>query len=116
MRVTEDDTNLRRGRALPGEFADLLNDLLGGGLEPGRRVAGVGDGRGRDTLALAVKTTHFVGCVVRLTLKSRDWLLSSRVAGNGEVSKVVEKSEPRNFRTDSILWAEKLVRARSVIG
>lgn len=32
--------------ALLCELADLLDNLLGGGLEPRRRVAGVGDGRG----------------------------------------------------------------------
>lgn len=57
--VTENDTNLRGGRALLGELADLLNDLLGGGLQPRRRVARVGDGGGRNALSVAVKTTHF---------------------------------------------------------
>lgn len=57
--VTEDDANLRGGSALLGELADLLDDLLGGGLEPGGRGARVGDGGGRDALALAVKTAHF---------------------------------------------------------
>jgi hypothetical protein len=63
MGVTENDTNLRGRSTLPGELADLLNDLVGGGLEPRRRSARVGEGGGRDTLALAVKTTHIVGCV-----------------------------------------------------
>lgn len=59
MGVTENDTDLGGGRALLGELADLVNDLLGGGLEPRRGVAGVGDGGGRNALSLAVKTTHF---------------------------------------------------------
>lgn len=44
--VTKDLTNLGGSCALPGELADLLDDLLGGGLEPRRRSARVGDGRG----------------------------------------------------------------------
>jgi len=60
--VTEDNTNLRGGGTLPGELADLLGDLVGRGLEPRGGVAGVGDGGGRNALALAVKSTHFVGC------------------------------------------------------
>jgi hypothetical protein len=56
--VTEDDTDLGWGGALLGELADLVDDLLGGGLEPRGGVAGVGDGGGGDALALAVKTTH----------------------------------------------------------
>jgi hypothetical protein len=55
--VTEDDTDLGGSGALFGELADLVNDLLGGGLEPGRRAAGEGDGGGGDALALAVEAT-----------------------------------------------------------
>lgn len=63
MGVTEDDTNLRRGSTLSGELADLLNDLLGSGLQPAGSSAAVGEGGGRDTLAVAVKSTHvFGGC------------------------------------------------------
>ena len=36
--VTKDLTNLGGSRALPGELADLLDDLLGSGLEPCRGV------------------------------------------------------------------------------
>lgn len=57
--VTEDDTDLGGGSTLLGELANLINDLLGGGLEPGGGVAGVGDGGGRNALSLGVKTTHF---------------------------------------------------------
>lgn len=49
---------LRGSGALLRELADLLDDLLGGGLEPRRRRARVRDGRGRYTLSVAVKTTH----------------------------------------------------------
>jgi len=60
--VTEDDTNLRRGGTLPGELANLLDDLLRSGLEPGGGSARVGERRGGDTLSLGVKTTHLGGC------------------------------------------------------
>ena len=60
VRVTEDNTNLRRSSTLLSELADLVDDLVGGGLEPGRGGARVGDGRGGNALSLAVKTTHFV--------------------------------------------------------
>lgn len=66
MGITEDDTNLRRGSTLSGELADLLDDLLGSGLQPAGSDAAVGDGGGGDTLALAVKSTH-VGGVCRLS-------------------------------------------------
>lgn len=46
VRVTKDLTDLRRSGTLPGELADLLDDLLGSGLEPRRGVAAVRDGRG----------------------------------------------------------------------
>jgi hypothetical protein len=65
VRVTEDLTNpaiqsARRSCYLPfhaivllrwcgtllRELADLVDNLLGGGLQPRRRAAGVGDGRG----------------------------------------------------------------------
>jgi hypothetical protein len=62
--VTEDNTDLRRRSTLPGELADLLNDLVGGGLDPRSRSARVGDGGGRNALSLGVKTTHFELVVV----------------------------------------------------
>lgn len=55
--VTEDNTNLRRGSTLSGELADLVDDLLGGGLQPGRSRTAVGNSRGANTLSLAVHTT-----------------------------------------------------------
>jgi len=61
VRVTEDLANLRGSGTLLCELADLLNDLLGSGLQPSRGVARVGDGGGRYALSVAVKTTHFDG-------------------------------------------------------
>ena len=57
--IPQDNTNLRRGGTLLGELADLLLDLVGGGLEPRWGGARVGDGRGADALAVAVHATHF---------------------------------------------------------
>lgn len=59
MGVTENDTDLGRGGTLLRELADLLDDLVGRGLEPRRGGARVGNRRGRNTLSVAVKTTHF---------------------------------------------------------
>lgn len=61
VRVTEDDTDLGRGGTLTGELADLVDDLLGSGLEPCWGSARVWDGAGRYSLSVAVKTTHFGG-------------------------------------------------------
>lgn len=44
--ITQDDTNLGRGGALLGQLADLVDDLVGGGLEPRGGAAAVGDSRG----------------------------------------------------------------------
>jgi hypothetical protein len=57
--VTEDNTDLGRGGTLLGQLADVVDNLLGGGLHPRGSSAGVGDGRGRNALALGVKATHF---------------------------------------------------------
>lgn len=59
MTITENDTDLRRCSPLLGQLADLVDDLIGGGLQPRRGVARVGDSRGRNALALTVKTTHY---------------------------------------------------------
>ena len=56
--VTEDDTDLRGSGTLLRELADLVVDLLGGGLEPCGRAARVGDGRSRYSLSVGVKSTH----------------------------------------------------------
>lgn len=77
MGVTEDNTNLRRSGTLTGELADLLDDLVGGGLEPCGSSAGVGDGGGRNALALAVKSTHLVGLVVVVLVVCRGKLQKS---------------------------------------
>ena len=45
--VTELDTDLGGRQTLAGELDDLVGDILGGGLEPRRRSADVGKGRGR---------------------------------------------------------------------
>lgn len=57
--VTQDNTNLRRRRTLPGKLADLFNDLVRSGLEPAWRSPGVWDSRCRDSLSIGVKATHF---------------------------------------------------------
>jgi len=57
--VTEDNTDLGRGGTLLGQLADVVDNLLGGGLQPRGSSAGVGNSRGRNALALGVKTTHF---------------------------------------------------------
>ena len=70
VRVTEDDTNLRRSGTLSGELADLVDNLLGGGLQPRGGGAGVGESGGGNALALAVKTAHVDGVVVVLRVRS----------------------------------------------
>jgi hypothetical protein len=47
VRVAEGNTDLGRGEALTGEFDDLLDDLLGSGLEPDGGCAAVGESGGR---------------------------------------------------------------------
>lgn len=59
VRVTENDADLRRGSTLLGHLADQVDNLLRSGLQPRRRSTGVGNRRGRNALALRVKTTHF---------------------------------------------------------
>lgn len=63
VRISEDDTDLRRGSTLLCELADLVDNLLGGGLQPRRRNARVWDSRGRYAFSVAVKTTHDCGLV-----------------------------------------------------
>lgn len=72
VRVSENDTNLRRSGTLSGELGDLLNDLVGGGLQPRRGSAGVGDRGGRNALSVAVKSTHLVGLAL-VMLRMRSW-------------------------------------------
>lgn len=61
--VTQDDTDLGGGGTLLGQLADLVDDLLGGGLEPRGGAAAVGQSRGRNSLSVGVKTTHLGGVV-----------------------------------------------------
>lgn len=77
MAVAENDTDLRWSSALLRELADLVNDLIGCGLEPGWGGARVWDGGARYALrfisehpqsrrdsaylAVGVKTTHLDG-------------------------------------------------------
>ena len=58
MSIPQVDTNLRRSRAFLGEFADLVNDLVGSGFEPCWRRPRVWDRTGRYTFAVAMKATH----------------------------------------------------------
>jgi hypothetical protein len=66
--VTQNDANLRGSSTLLGELANLLDNLVGGGLEPRRGGARVGNGGGRNALTLAVKSTHLVGVVLVMLL------------------------------------------------
>jgi hypothetical protein len=58
VRVTEDNTNLGGGETLTGELDDVLNNIIGSGLQPSRRSAAVGESRGRNALSGSVHTTH----------------------------------------------------------
>lgn len=91
--VTENDTNLRGRGTLLGQLADLVDDLVGGGLEPGRRSARVRDGGGRNALALAVKSAHLVGEV----------RLSSCCCG-GRLGGACRKGRDREFQFRKGLW------------
>lgn len=51
VRVTEDDTDLRRRETATGELEDLVANLLGGGLGPRRLRTTVRERRGGDTLS-----------------------------------------------------------------
>lgn len=88
MAVTEDNTDLRGGGTLLRELADVVNDLLGGGLQPRRRGARVGDGGRGNALSLAVKTTHF------------DVLVVKKKVPEGECRRVVARSKKSKF----IFW------------
>ena len=79
MGVTQDNTDLGGSGTLLGQLADLVDDLLGGGLEPRGSRAGVGDGGGRNALALAVKTTHL------------GWLMEVMLLAAGDARKLSEE-------------------------
>ena len=55
VRVTEGNTDLRRGETLASELDDVLDDVVRGGLEPCGRGSAVGEGGGRykNTISLA---------------------------------------------------------------
>lgn len=44
--VPQDDTDLGGSETLPGELHDVVDDILGGGLQPRRGSAAVREGRG----------------------------------------------------------------------
>ena len=91
MGVTENDTDLRRGGTLTGELADLVDDLLGGGLQPRWGSARVGEGAGRYTLSVTVKATHF-GCSGELSgVKLGELVVMSSFVSNSEVEDGVRK-------------------------
>ena len=47
MRVTEGNTDLGGSETLASQLGDVVDDILGGGLEPRRRSAAVREGGGR---------------------------------------------------------------------
>lgn len=61
--IPQHNTNLRRRSTLLGELADLVDDLVGGDLEPGRGGTRVRDRRAGDTLSVTVHATHVCGFV-----------------------------------------------------
>lgn len=73
VRISENDTDLRRSGTLLCELADLIDDLLGGGLQPRWGSAGVWDGGGRYALSVGVKTTHFGGLIELVKLAFVVW-------------------------------------------
>lgn len=50
--ISQDNTNRRRSQTLSGVLDNLLNNLIGGQLEPSWSVSRVWSGRGGDTLTL----------------------------------------------------------------
>jgi len=66
VRVSEDNTDLRRGGTFLCELADLIDDLVGGGLQPRRWRSRIGNCGGRYALSVAVKTTHVCGGWIEL--------------------------------------------------
>ena len=104
MRVTEDDTDLRRSRTLTGELADLVDNRLGSGLEPWRGLATVWDGGSWDTLSLRVETTHceVVEVVVVLWLSFGEFAVSLAAATAVVVVVVNGFSQDREFAI--VMW------------
>lgn len=73
MAIAENDTDLRGSSTLAGQLADVVDDGVGRALEPGGHAARVGDRRGGNTLALAVKATHFGGVEGLLSTRLKCW-------------------------------------------
>lgn len=119
MAIPEDNTDLRGSSTLPGQLADMVNDLFGSGLEPGRGGTRVGDSRGRNALSLAVKTTHFeIVCFVDgEVLKESRWGCRGKESKGGrefrEVFRCVECGSragglrlKTRLRRGGLSWAE----------
>jgi len=105
--VTENDTDLRWGGTLLCELADLVDNLLWGGLQPRWRLARVWNSRGRNALATAVHATH-VGCVcvcrgsclageVELVVVGR-WSSKSKFASDLRFGSAPERNSGRGVR------------------
>ena len=58
MTIPQHNTNLGWRSTLLCELADVIDDLLWSGFEPGRDGAGVRDRRRCNAFSFAVKTTH----------------------------------------------------------
>jgi len=82
--VTEDSSDLRWCGTLPGELADLVDNLVGGDLEPCGSGARVGDGGSGDTLSVAVHATHVELCVRSYRLGKEDVVFVVGVGAGGE--------------------------------
>lgn len=61
MRITQDNSDLRRARSLLCELADLIDHRIRRLLKPRWRGATVGDGAGRNPLTIAVHASHLCG-------------------------------------------------------
>lgn len=59
VRVSEEDTDLRGGKTLSSVLDDLLNNGIGGELEPRRSVSRVRESRSAHSLSFAVHSSHF---------------------------------------------------------
>jgi hypothetical protein len=91
MAVSQNDTDLRGSRTLSGKFADVVDHGLGGALEPGRHGSRVWDGRGADTLSIAVKTTHGGGLSVSVVEK---YVVVEIAVGGGGLRLVIADAKP----------------------
>jgi len=70
MGITQDNTNLRGSQTLLGEFADVVDHLIGGDLQPRRGSSSVRLGRTSNTFARSVHATHVEKmCLNKLPLR-----------------------------------------------